>query len=293
MCLQEQIAEEFNECIAAARVTHPIVFTGKDIAITNNLITTAGTFRTDLPDLSLFFFENCFPQNPWTEYHHFTKLRAFENIIATRSIHLSAVYKRFKAPEFSTFYNDHEMNGYKKRIAAGVSMEVGLVKDAFFWSLACGYVDTAEEEKLWDTFAGDKGVRLVFSIADIHTDFRQIYYRGATKNIPVLNAMMGVANRHDRFLFFNGLSKVGFFYLLGTFQSENEIRLLIKRKQAISHGLSITPHPDGYDYLNLPFESLLVTIKLTKVIPGKSCNIDKVRKILNSRPGFEAVEILG
>jgi hypothetical protein len=72
MHLQEQIAQEFNDCIQAARVKYTIVFTKNDIVLTDNRVTTADTVHIDSLGLSHFFFQNCFPQNPWTEYHHFT-----------------------------------------------------------------------------------------------------------------------------------------------------------------------------------------------------------------------------
>jgi hypothetical protein len=291
MDTRRAIAEAFNDYILATHIAHSQHFDAKDIVVGSATISTTDMVLGDTDGLSHLFFENFFPQNPWVEYHHFTKMAAFEQIVATGCIYLSAVQKRFNEKEFSTFYDNHEMDGYKRRKAAGISMQEALAKDAFFWSLTCNYLDTPEEQRLWEDFAGSNGVRLVFSITDVKTDLRKIHYPDATGNIPLLKNMMGVAERYGKFLIFGGLSKVGFFYLPGTFHSENETRLLIKREQAVRHCLSIKPHPKGHDYLELPFESDLATIKLIKVIPGKTCDIDQVRRILSSQPGYEAVAI--
>ena len=232
MPLQDQIATEWNACIAAAGVVHPITLVGTDISVTANTVTTAGTFRPDLPDLGQFFFGNFFPQNSGPEYHHFTPPESFRGIIASGKIRLSAVLKRFSEEEFRPFYDDHEIDGYKKRLEAGVPMEQRFVRDTFFWSLTSPNLDAREEQNMWDCFAGQDGVRLVFSITDVHTDLRRVYYPTGTKNIPLLKQMMGVACRSDKFLVFNGLSKMGFFYLPRMFKPENETRLLIKRDRA-------------------------------------------------------------
>jgi hypothetical protein len=289
MPLQDQIAAEWNACIAAAGVAHPITFAGTDVSVTANTVTTAGTFRPDLPDLGQFFFGDFFPQNSGPEYHHFTPPESFRGIIASGKIRLSAVLKRFSEEEFRPFYDDHEIDGYKKRLEAGVPMEQRFVRDTFFWSLTSPNLDAREEQNMWDCFAGQDGVRLVFSITDVHTELRRVYYPTGTKNIPLLKQMMGVACRSDKFLVFNGLSKMGFFYLPRMFKPENETRLLIKRDRAKDLGLPVRFHPDGYDYLDLPFNNPLAKITLREVRLGPSADEKAIRPVLAATPGYAAV----
>lgn len=292
MSLQEQIAAELNACITAAGIAHPIRLESIDIALTDNLLTTAGTAQPGRPDLGRLFLDNFFPKNSGPEFHHFTSLDSFEKIINSGRIRLSAVLKRFSEHEFRTFYDDHEMDGYARRLAGGVPMEEQFVRDTFFWSLTTPYLDAHEEENMWDCFAGRDGVRLVFSIRDILTDLRHVYYPAGTKNIPLLKAIMAVAEHHKRFLFFIGLSKVGFFYLPSGYAPEKETRLLIKRNQAEERGLSIQSHPDGYDYIDLPLDNPLARITLEQVLLGPSADEKIVRSILAAEADFAAVPVL-
>jgi len=164
-------------------------------------------------------------------------------------------------------------------------------KNSFYWSLTNGYLETHEEIKLWDAFAGNHGVRMVLSIEDVNTDLRQVYYQPVKKIIPLLKNLADVCHRYGRELHFTALSKVGFFYLSSTFNDEHESRFLITRRQAQSKNLSIQIHDNGYEYLALPFCSPFATIKLLKIIAGNASDIPRIQGILSSYPGYEKVVI--
>jgi len=292
MSLRDHIAARLNACIAAAPIAHPIQLQGLDLVLSGSVLTTVDSNQMGPRDLSHFFFQNFFPQNSGPDYHHFTSLGAFRNIIVSGRLRLSAVWKRFTAEEFRPFYEDHDMDGYQKRLEAGVAMEERFVRDTFFWSLTSPNLDSNDEQNMWNCFAGRDGVRLVFSITDVHTDLRQVYYPAATKGIPLLKQMMGVARRYDKFLGFNGLSKMGFFYLPKMFKPENETRLLIRRDRARALGLAIQSHPDGYDYLDLPFDNPIAKISLHEVRLGPLADERVIQAILAATPAYTAVPVL-
>jgi len=170
-------------------------------------------------------------------------------------------------------------------------MEQQFVRDTFFWSLTTPHLTATEEQNMWDCFAGHDGVRLVFSISNIRTDLRKVHYP-LTGNIPLLKEMMAVAKRHNRFLSFIGLSKIGFFYLPNGYAPERETRLLVKRNRAQECGLPIQSHPDGYDNIDLPFDNPLARITLQQVLLGPSADERTIRSILAATSDFAAVPVI-
>src|SRR5258708_29847664 len=92
---KEAIAADFNMFIQKSHINHPIQFGAEDIALTPKVVTTKDSIAFDVIGMSHLFLSNFFPQNPLTQYHHFTKMGAFVNIINTSKLYLSAVSKRF------------------------------------------------------------------------------------------------------------------------------------------------------------------------------------------------------
>ena len=284
------IANEINDCLPNY---HPLTylpnFDFTDFRTTDNIITNH-LATSKLSDLILM---NYFPQNPISEYHHFTDIVAFKNILTTGKIWLFSVKKRFSENEFKPFYTAHKMDGYElRKNSAGVALENDLVENAFYTSFTNDQLSKKAEEYMWSYFAKTTGVRMVFEIKNVNTDLRKIYYPPTSSNvdIPLLTKLISIAKTRNKYLIISRIATIGFFYLPHCFKIEQEYRLLIKKEKGQYFNLRFGEN-GGFEYLELPFDTPnpFAHLKLKKIIFDTNTDIKEAEKIIKSNSRFENI----
>ncbi len=285
------IALEINQCLANHKLKFSPTFNFNDIRTTDKIITNHHSNRK----LSDIILKNYFPQNPSTEYHHFTDIRAFQNIIKKKELWLFSVKKRFEESEFKPFYDAHNMDGYKlRKNGEGVPMENELVENAFYISFTDDSISSESEKYMWEYFAKKKGVRLVFEASNINTHLRKIHYPtiATEKDLPLLTDLLKIGQRRNKYLIPSGIATIGFFYLPHEFNIEGESRFLVTRETGKIFNLEFGKK-DGFEYLKFPFNVInpLAEFKLTKIIINTNTDINEVVGIIKSSEDFKDIQI--
>jgi len=285
------IAIEINQCLRNHTLDYSPTFDFKDFQTTDNVITNLLT-SSKLSDLIL---NNYFPQNPINEYHHFTDIGAFKNIIKEKELWLFSVKKRFKECEFKTFYEAHNMDGYKLRQnSAGIPLENELVENVFYTSFTDDKLSSKSEAYMWEYFAKKTGVRLVFETSNLKTHLRQVYYPTSTtkKDIPLLTDLINIAQKRNKYLIPKEIATIGFFYLPHPFNIERESRLLVKRDCGKYFNMEFGMK-DGFEYLKFPFNRTnpLAEFKLKKIIFDTDTNTTEAEKIIKSSADFKDIKV--
>lgn len=284
------IAQEVNLCLSRHRLTYSPTFDFNDFRTTKNVILNHSA-TNKLTDLIL---KNYFPQNPIDNYHHFTDIDAFESILTNKKLWLLSVAKRFSEDEFSSFYEAHNMDGYKKRISNGIPLEQELVKDAFYTSFTDDKLTSDEEVYMWRTFAKENGVRLVFKADNVNLDLRQVFYPPNTtdKDIKLLTDLISIASNRNKYLIIERLATIGFFYLPHKYNVEREFRLFIKRERAKDFKLVFNKHPTGFEYVEIPLNGTnQINLTLTKIIISKKTDRHRIDNLIANNPEFINVPI--
>lgn len=294
--LLKQIASEFNDCLSLDKyqdLTFNEKFQLDDLMNGIQVVTN----RSNKPKLTKLFFKNFIPQSRKRVYHHFTTINALKSIIKNENLWLSTVSKRFSEQEFKPFYNVHKMDGYSKTVTSdGISLDRYLCDNSFFLSLTGKDISDATAEHLAIAFSeNNKGVRLVFSIKQVQTDLRKVYYpiHKKQEEISLLKDFNEIVNKHNKYLIIEGTSKFGFFYLPGLLTIEDEYRLLISREKAKQFNLEFGKNSvDKYEFIKLPlFDNALVDISLQKIILLDNSTESIVKKILATNSKFSSVTI--
>lgn len=285
----KSIAKEINQCLKHHTLTYAPTFDFNDFQTTDNVITNLLT-NCKLSDLIL---NNYFPQKPLTEYHHFTDIGAFKNIIEKKELWLFSVKKRFKECEFKPFYDAHNMDGYKLRQnSAGVPMENELVENAFYTSFTDDKLSKEAEEYMWEYFAKKTGVRLVFEASNLKTHLRQVYYPTSStqKALPLLTDLINIAQKRNKYLIPKGIATIGFFYLPNPLNIERESRLLVKRDAGKHFNMEFGTK-DGFEYLKFPYNGTnpLAEFKLKKIIFDTNTDTIEAEKIIKSSIEFKDI----
>ncbi len=283
------IASDINQCLKGHTLTYLPTFDFNDFRTTDNIITNH-LATSKLSDLIL---KNYFPQNPITDYHHFTEISAFKNILETKKIWLFSVKKRFSEDEFKPFYTAHKMDGYElRKNSACIALETELVENAFYTSFTNDKLSKDAEAYMWEYFAKKTGVRLVFEVSNLNTDFRQVYYpqTSTRSDLPLLSDLIELAKKRDKYLIVNRIATIGFFYLPHKYNIEQEYRLLVKRDTGKYFNLNFGSK-DGFDYLEFPFNSKnpLAEFKLKKIIFNTNTDITKAEYIIKSSAEFKSI----
>ena len=93
--------------------------------------------KVDDKKLSQIIFDKYFPNPNRQSYYHYTSFGAFKSIIQNKKLRLSNLNKRFSDGEFSTFYEEHGIDGYKKGgVTLGVDFsEKEIMSKIYFISL--------------------------------------------------------------------------------------------------------------------------------------------------------------
>jgi hypothetical protein len=285
------IVADVNQCLANYTLTYSPTFDFNDFrtplqTITNYLATSK---------LSDIILKNYFPQNPITEYHHFTDIDAFENILATKKLWLFSVKKRFSEDEFKPFYTAHKMDGYElRKNSVGVALENELVENAFYTSFTNTKLSSTAEDYMWEYFAKETGVRLVFEVVNLNTDLRQVYYpqTSTRSDIPLLTDLIEIAKKRNKFLIISRIATIGFFYLPHKYCIEQEFRLLVKRETGKYFNLSFGSKA-GFDYLEFPFNQTnpIAEFRLKKIIFDTKTDVKRAEQIIKSNADFSKIPI--
>lgn len=286
------IATDINQCLARYTLTYSPTFDFDDFRTTDNIITNHSA-TSKLTDLIL---KNYFPQNPISEYHHFTDISAFENILMTKKLWLFSVKKRFGEDEFKPFYTAHKMDGYElRKNSGGVALEDELVENAFYTSFANDKLTRAAENYMWGYFSKKTGVRMVFEVNNLHTDLRQVYYppTSTKKDLSLLTDLIAIVNNRNKYLIIDRTATIGFFYLPHIHNIEQEFRLLVKRETGEYFNFQFG-RKDGYEYLEFPFNTSnpLAEFKLKKIIISANSATTKVEQIIKSSAEFANIPIV-
>lgn len=233
--------------------------------------------RVDDKKLSELIFDKIYPKPTKKTFSHYTKFDKGKAIIEKSEFWLFNLLQNFDAEEFRLFYEEHNIDGYRKD-SETFGVKTGyryLMSEIFALCL------TTEENKsptLWNYFANDSsGLKLTFEIESKIPDFREVYYSNITKKqqIELLRDLFAEIKKTFNYPFnFTYISKIGAFYIKGEFENEQEFRFLIKRTSDNYDAwkLQSITFQDDISYIVLPFESDYASFKLTKVEKGVNCN---------------------
>jgi len=238
--------------------------------------------------LSNLIFDTYFPTPALQSYYHFTSFNATKSIISTQKLRLSNLRKRFQDGEYSEFYSDHGMDGYKTggRVLGIDCSEKSIMSEIFFLSLSSSGIDYSGQTK-WTDFGEDgEGMRLEFEVTAKHNDFREVYY-SLHKNqncIPLLKDLFTeIKDKYGVPFNFTYSSKIGSFYIKGRFQNENEYRFLIKRTSDDYNAYylqpTVTDPTENIAYVEIPLISEFADFKIISVQPGFNCSDHDIQEI--------------
>ncbi len=222
---------------------------------------------------------------PNGEYAHFTDLVALESILKSKKIRLTSTIKRKDDLEFALFYEDHDIEGFKRPIDAS-TQEEALMNDLFYLSLTENKEPSIDIKRgMWQHFGKmGTGVKLIFDIVTTHVDFRTVYYPNSpysvnkqlvSKLIERINTVFGKP------FVFNSISKFGSFYIHSDFDDECETRYLVKRFSDDYPFPFIVQYHNTIPYIELDFVSPWGALLPIKVQPGLNCDRTVVQRIVD------------
>lgn len=158
-----------------------------------------------------------------------------------------------------------------------------LMKELFSLCLTS---DNNNSPALWDYFGfNGTGIKLTFEIDSTIPDFREVYYsdKDNPKQIALLEDLFNTINDTYKYpLSFTYISKIGAFYIHGTYSNEKEYRFLVKTTTEEYKARTFVPIPfeDDVSYIVVPFQdSGLAEFKLKKVTKGPNCSADDFEMI--------------
>lgn len=236
--------------------------------------------------LTEIIYNYYYPPAPDGEYAHFTDLIALESILSNKKIRLTSTIKRKDHMEFKLFYDDHDIEGFR-RPDDGATKDELLMKDLFYLSLTENKEPAIDIRRgMWDYFGKQgAGVKLIFDISTIHTDFRKVYYPEAPFSEDkqlVRKLMERIYAAFSKPFVFNSISKFGSFYIHAAFYDECETRYLIKRLSD-DYPFPFTIHyQDTIPYIELDFVSLWGSFIPIQVQPGVNCDRIEVQRIVDA-----------
>ncbi|SFW89391.1 hypothetical protein [Chitinophaga sancti] len=236
--------------------------------------------------LTKIIYDHYYPPAPAGEYAHFTDLTALQSILTNRKLRLTSTIKRKHEFEFTLFYSDHDIEGFKRPIDNS-TMEEGLMKDLFYISLTENKEPEIDIRRgMWQHFGKmGAGVKLIFDITTSHSDFRKVYYPNssyaADKNL-LAKLMDRISEVYGKPLVFKAISKFGTFYIDAGFEDECETRYLIKRYSDDYPFPFVTHFHGDIPFIELDFISPWGKLLPIKVQPGVNCNRDDVQSIVDA-----------
>jgi hypothetical protein len=230
--------------------------------------------------LSNILFDIYYPKPTEKLFYHYTKISALSHILKG-NLKLNSLIRNENYEEFQTFYSDHNILGYFENVDEdGNNMKDVLMKEIYTFCMASkDNLNIENENSLWKSFGDNKnGVRIEFEVETNHSDFRKIYYKDrnfTVENLLIKKLNINIENRFNRNLFIRGVSKIGMFYLPGSYKIENEVRFAIK-KHTDDYKFDFS---DNADYILLPFNSEYAKFKINKIKIGENCTKEQIQEI--------------
>lgn len=261
---------------------------------------TVGNIGLTESTLTKELFDAFFEEGIEGEYSHYMRFGHFESMISRKKLRLYSISKWFK-DEFTQFYDDHKLEGYKKRTDAlyGLPYYESLMSNLFALCLTDD-INADTEKECWNSFAiGGLGVKVVFNVKPLRPYLRKIHYKQEKSKINSifnLNKYFKEDSDFDRHFNFNGMSRFGAYYLNNKFSTENEWRFLVKHDcelEELDIEILEDAHTNGkkIQYIELDFTNLYAEFEIKAVQPGEQCNRNDVRDSLQ-KAGLGAVEVL-
>lgn len=234
--------------------------------------------------LTKIIYNYYYPPSPEGEYAHFTDLVALESILSSQKIRLTSTIKRKDDLEFKLFYEDHDIEGFKRPADASTQDEL-LMNDLFYLSLTENKESAIDIKRgMWQHFGkGGTGVKLIFDIKTNHSDFRRVYYPNSAYDVDkqlVKKLMEGINNEFTKPFVFNSISKFGAFYIDSGFDDECETRYLVKRLSDDYPFPFVVQYQDTIPFIELDFVSPWGSLLPIKVQPGLNCDRTEVQRII-------------
>jgi hypothetical protein len=236
--------------------------------------------------LTKIIYNYYYPPAPNGEYAHFTDLSALESILTFKKIRLTSTIKRKNELEFKLFYEDHDIDGFKRPADASTQDEQ-LMNDLFYLSLTENRESLIDIKRgMWKYFGkGGTGVKLIFDISTVHSDFRKVYYPDSpfsTDKKLMIKLMERINATFGKPFLFNSISKFGAFYIHSDFDDECETRYLIKRHSDDYPFSFSIQHQGTIPFIELDFVSPWGSFLPIKVQPGLNCNRAAVQSIVDA-----------
>lgn len=227
------------------------------------------------------------------ELHHYAALSTLQAIVTSKQIHLYPITKRIHENEFSTFAHEHDLKGYFEQNDRGKALFEELSNDLFYTSLT--KLGNPDEDRLWNDFADqERGVRIQLRVTPkAPADLRQMAYQ--TGNSTALKRINESLLSEEGMIYIPWtLSRICAFYLPRGYQSEREVRLMVKRHVG---GLDKTITSGNYKVWPIALAQPGATtddpcceIEMVEVAAGRSCSKETVQSILASSV-FSAVPV--
>ncbi|MNQ27227.1 hypothetical protein D3C85_404810 [compost metagenome] len=227
--------------------------------------------------LSELIFDKIYPKPKKKTFSHYTKFDKGKAIIEKSEFWLFNLLQNFDAEEFRLFYKEHGLDGYEVN-AETFGIWTGyrpLMSEIF---ALCLTTEENTSPNLWNYFADNAtGLKLTFEVESKIPDFREVYYSNVATQQPIellKDLFSEIQNTFNYPFNFTYMSKIGAFYIKGSFENEQEFRFLIKRTSDSydAWGLQPITFQNDISYITLPFLSDYADFKLTKVEKGANCN---------------------
>lgn len=189
-----------------------------------------------------------FPHEPApSTLYHYTSLDGLKGIASSGELRLYPIRKRLgEGGELEAFASAHGLKGYLDS-AQGEAFFKELSDDLFYTSMT--RVPPKDPSLMWYAFAHGNGARLELRVQPKAAQLRPIRYEqyGSRTLLQEINEALSQQGEPP-FLPWT-LSQIGAFYLSSSVETEDEVRLLIKR---YSGGLDLTRNDGAYDYWPVP-----------------------------------------
>jgi hypothetical protein len=261
------------------------------LRFTDQIVTEAQDGETPLSDVIL---DSCFPHSDTAvEYAHYTRFATLQGVVATGQWRLYWVYIRITQAEFTTFADDHGLDGYfDPNPDTGSPLYEDLCRDMFYTSVT--QFPSANEAAMWDTFGEQgRGVRMIFRIEPVNgrAEFRPVRYKNPGSQSIVQELSHAAQTELHRRLVLMGISRIGAFYLPLGFNDEEESRLLVKRFRVagLTHDPWAGVEADGaHEFLPISLNqpNPFCRIDLIRVDPGPNRKRRDVDRELRKNPLF-------
>lgn len=227
--------------------------------------------------LSELIFDKIYPKPIKKTFSHYTKFDKGKAIIEKSEFWLFNLLQNFDAEEFRLFYREHGLDGYEVNTETfGIWTGYRPLMSEIF--ALCLTTEDNSSSTLWNYFADNgTGLKLTFEVESIIPDFREVYYSNLSTQQPIellKDLFTEIQNAFNYPFNFTYMSKIGAFYIKGSFENEQEFRFLIKRTSDSYDAWRLQPitFQNDISYIVLPFESDYANFKLTKVEKGTNCS---------------------